>query len=48
MVGLIDRVRAKMVGASDFLSKPVDAEVVINVIRKHLREGVNYNSNETL
>ncbi len=44
--GLIDRVRAKMVGSSDFLSKPVDAEVVINVIRKHLREGVNYTGNE--
>jgi len=46
--GLIDRVRAKMVGSSDFLSKPVDAEVVVSVIRKHLREGVNYSGNENL
>ncbi|ELR98130.1 response regulator [Gloeocapsa sp. PCC 73106] len=44
--GIIDRVRAKMVGSSDFLSKPVDAEIVVNVIRKHLREGVNYGSEE--
>lgn len=39
--GLIDRVRAKMVGSSDFLSKPVDGEIVISVIRKHLKLGVN-------
>lgn len=38
--GIIDRVRAKMVGSSDFLSKPVDAEVVISVIHKHLRDRV--------
>lgn len=38
--GIIDRMRAKMVGSSDFLSKPVDAEVVVNVIRKHLKQGV--------
>ncbi len=36
--GIIDRVRAKMVGSTDFLSKPVQAEVVLEVIRKYLRE----------
>ncbi len=35
--GLIDRVRARMTGASDFMSKPVEsARVVENMIRKHL------------
>jgi two-component system, chemotaxis family, response regulator PixG len=36
--GIVDRVRAKLVGASDFLSKPADAETVLSVIRKHLQE----------
>jgi chemotaxis family two-component system response regulator PixG len=35
--GIIDRVRAKMVGSSDFLSKPVDADKVLGTICKHLR-----------
>jgi chemotaxis family two-component system response regulator PixG len=36
--GVIDRVRAKMVGASDFLSKArVDAEMVQATLNKHLR-----------
>ena len=34
--GIIDRVRAKIVGASDFLSKPVDAETVLSITSKHL------------
>lgn len=34
--GIVDRVRAKLMGASDFLSKPIDAGVVLNVIHKHL------------
>jgi chemotaxis family two-component system response regulator PixG len=34
--GIIDRVRAKIVGASDFLSKPVDAETVLSITHKHL------------
>ena len=37
--GIVDRVRAKLVGASDFLSKPVDAGTVLSVIRKHLEQG---------
>lgn len=38
--GIIDRVRAKMVGSSDFISKPVNPELVLNTIRKHLRQDV--------
>lgn len=37
--GIVDRVRAKLVGASDFLSKPIDAGTVLSVIRKHLKQG---------
>ena len=36
--GIVDRVRAKMVGASDFLSKPVKQEVVLEVIRKYTKQ----------
>ena len=36
--GVVDRVRAKIVGATDFLSKTkVDAEAVLAVLHKHLR-----------
>jgi chemotaxis family two-component system response regulator PixG len=35
--GLVDRVRAKMVGSSDFMSKPVDGELVLETIKKHLK-----------
>jgi chemotaxis family two-component system response regulator PixG len=34
--GLLDRVRAKVVGSTDFISKPIVAERVIGVIRKYL------------
>lgn len=34
--GIIDRVRAKMVGSSGFLAKPVDAEKVLAIVRKYL------------
>jgi two-component system, chemotaxis family, response regulator PixG len=36
--GLVDRVRAKMVGSTDFISKPVDPEIVVSTIHKHLRQ----------
>ncbi len=36
--GVIDRMRAKLVGASDFLSKAkVDGETVLEILNKHLR-----------
>jgi chemotaxis family two-component system response regulator PixG len=36
--GIVDRVRAKMVGSTDFISKPVDPDLVIETIRKYLRQ----------
>lgn len=36
--GIVDQVRARLVGASDFLSKPVDAGKVLNTISKHLSQ----------
>ena len=33
--GLIDRVRTKMVGANEFISKPVNPERVISILRKY-------------
>ena len=36
--GIIDRVRAKVVGSSGFLSKPVNAETVLAVARHHLHK----------
>lgn len=35
--GLVDRVRAKVVKASDFLTKPVEADKVLAVVRKYLQ-----------
>lgn len=32
--GIVDRVRAKLVGASDFVSKPIEAEIIIKIIQK--------------
>jgi two-component system, chemotaxis family, response regulator PixG len=34
--GVIDRVRAKVVGATDFLTKPVEAELVLEIAQKYL------------
>ncbi len=36
--GIIDRVRAKIVGASGFLSKPANAETVLEITRQHLSQ----------
>ena len=36
--GVIDRIRAKMVGASAFLSKPVKISVVLDLIKKQMPE----------
>jgi chemotaxis family two-component system response regulator PixG len=35
--GMIDRVRAKMAGSSDFLSKPPDSLKVVQMLRKFLK-----------
>ncbi|NEQ50040.1 MAG: response regulator, partial [Leptolyngbya sp. SIO3F4] len=34
--GMIDRVRARMVGASAFLSKPIDPHQVLSVVERQL------------
>jgi two-component system, chemotaxis family, response regulator PixG len=34
--GIVDRVRAKMVGASDYLAKPVEADKLLAVVQKYL------------
>nr|WP_242032820.1 response regulator [Oscillatoria sp. FACHB-1406] len=34
---IVDRVRAKMVGATDFITKPVDAKKVTAAARRHLK-----------
>ncbi|HAX79266.1 MAG TPA: response regulator [Cyanobacteria bacterium UBA11372] len=33
---IVDRVRAKMVGATDFIAKPIEARKVLSVLLKHL------------
>lgn len=38
--GYANRLRSNFVGASDFLSKPLEAEAVLSVIRKHLEPQV--------
>jgi two-component system, chemotaxis family, response regulator PixG len=39
--GVIDRVRAKVVGATDFLTKPIQAELVLEIARKYLSTVAN-------
>lgn len=34
--GLVDQVRARLLGATDFLSKPIEPVVILNIIQKHL------------
>jgi chemotaxis family two-component system response regulator PixG len=34
--GMVDRLRAKVVGSTDFLSKPPDTTKVLQVVQKHL------------
>ncbi|OKH19162.1 response regulator [Hydrococcus rivularis NIES-593] len=35
--GIIDRVKAKLVGASGFINKPVKSEIVIGILRKYFK-----------
>jgi two-component system, chemotaxis family, response regulator PixG len=39
--GIVDRFRAKLVGASGYINKPVKAEVVLGIIRKHLKISID-------
>ncbi|MEO1350193.1 MAG: response regulator [Cyanobacteria bacterium J06635_15] len=34
--GVVDQVRARLMGATDFVSKPVDAEIILSKIHQHL------------
>ena len=45
--GLVDRVRAKVVGSTDFISKPIVADRVMNVVRKYLRLPNSSNNNNS-
>lgn len=38
--GIVDRFKAKLVGASGFINKPVKPEIVSGVIRKHLKASI--------
>jgi chemotaxis family two-component system response regulator PixG len=42
--GLLDRVRAKVVGSTDFISKPVAADKVMAVVRKYVQAAASSNS----
>ena len=37
--GIVDRVRAKMVDASGFLAKPIDADKILSTVQRYLRSG---------
>lgn len=39
--GIVDRVRAKMVGATDFLGKPIDANKVLTLVQRHIAMGAS-------
>lgn len=38
--GIVDRVRAKMAGSTDFISKPVQEDIVVEMINQYLKEKV--------
>ncbi|MEB3338011.1 MAG: response regulator [Leptolyngbyaceae bacterium] len=42
--GVLDRVRAKLVGSTDFLGKPVDADTVLTTVHKYLKHQLKSNS----
>ncbi|MBE9013826.1 response regulator [Pseudanabaenaceae cyanobacterium LEGE 13415] len=39
--GIVDRVRAKLTGASGFLSKPINSDKVLETLRRHLAEATS-------
>lgn len=36
--GIVDQVRARLLGATDFVSKPMEPAIILNLIRKHLEQ----------
>lgn len=45
--GIVDRVRAKLVGASDFLSKPVGEQKVLAVLQRNITSASSLSPNES-
>ena len=43
--GIVDRVRAKMVGSTDFINKPVQEDLVVETINKYLKQKVSKYAN---
>ncbi len=41
--GLVDRTRAKLAGASDFMTKPPDPKAMLNLIHQHLQMAIGGN-----
>lgn len=39
--GVVDQVRARLMGATDFVSKPVDSAIILNTIHRYLKESVS-------
>jgi two-component system, chemotaxis family, response regulator PixG len=39
--GIVDRVRAKMVGSSGFLAKPINSDKVLNIVRMYLQKSAS-------
>lgn len=39
--GLVDQVRARLLGATDFLSKPVEPIVILSILQKYLKNAVS-------
>lgn len=46
--GLLDRVRSKVVGATDFMAKPVTADKIMGVVRKYLPVQTQHQGKKTL
>ncbi|MGB3614708.1 MAG: response regulator, partial [Elainellaceae cyanobacterium] len=39
--GVVDQVRARLIGATDFISKPVDPTIISNIIRKYMPDNLH-------
>lgn len=45
--GIVDRVRAKMVGSSGFLGKPINSEKVLNILRMYLPKSISKSTSDS-
>ena len=46
--GLFDRFRAKVAGSTDFMTKPIIAEKLLETINKYLKDEISYSEDEKL